>query len=323
MKITNLISNSLNLRSQQFAQEILTGLLSRPKFISSKYFYDTNGSNLFQKITQTKDYYLSSCELNILENNKILISRILNNKNLDIIELGVGDGHKSSLLINAFLQSRILINYYPIDISKRAMILLQNNLSNNFNTHGIVADYIDGLAYVNNLSQNPKLLLFLGSSIGNFTPEKAQEFLRLISSNLNQGDHFLIGFDLKKDLNILHKAYNDREGLTREFNLNILSRVNKSLNANFVLENFEHYGFYNPNYGAMESFIISLRDQEINLEDFKTKISFQKFEPVHLEYSFKYSLSDIKALGEQSGFEIIENFCDNKNYFASSLWRVK
>lgn len=321
MKISNLINN-VEGEKNQFAHDVIKGLSSSPKFISSKYFYDNIGSDLFQKITRTTDYYLTSCEYTILQTTSQDISKIINHKILDIIELGAGDGHKSKLIIDAFLKSQSLINYYPIDISQQAMFFLEHNLASQIAAHGIVAEYVEGLAYVKNISPNPKLVLFLGSSIGNFSPKNSLEFLRAVKNNINPGDHVIIGFDLKKDLNILYKAYNDSEGLTRKFNLNILTRVNNNLKANFILDNFEHYGFYNPNYGAMESFLISLCDQDIYIKELDMSINFNKFEPLHLEYSYKYSLPEIKTLSEESGFRIIDNFCDDKNYFVNSLWQA-
>jgi L-histidine N-alpha-methyltransferase len=326
MKIINLIKDNNRLK-YEFAKDIIKGLTSKKKFISSQYFYDDKGSNLFQKITNSNDYYLTRCEFSILENAGHEIAELVQgdeNKAIDVIELGVGDGHKSKLIINALLNSGMKIQYYPIDISEQALVLLKENLSSAqlVDIQGLVADNIDGISYVKNKSTFPKLLLFLGSSIGNFNPEKARDFLRELKSNLNPGDYVLIGFDQKKSVNILQKAYNDTEGITREFNLNILARINREMGANFIIDNFDHHGFYNPNIGAMESHLISLCDQAVNIGVLERPILFHKFEPLHLEYSYKYLLPEIEFMSSEAGFKIVKNFIDENNYFISSLWQV-
>jgi uncharacterized SAM-dependent methyltransferase len=139
---------------------------------------------------------------------------------------------------------------------------------------------------------------------------------------INDGDHVLIGFDQKKDIQILNRAYNDSAGITSKFNLNLLSRMNRELQANFELGQFEHYGFYNPIKGAMESHVISLKEQRVYIKELQREFSFGKYEPIHLEYSFKFLPSDIKSLSEQSGFLVVRNFSDSGEYFISSLWRA-
>jgi|SRR5579871_2599112 len=325
MKITNLAHNNESLNN--FTNDVIRGLKSKPKFISSQHFYDDNGSNLFQKITKTKDYYLTLCEYRILEKTSNEIAQIMSkNKTgiLDVIELGPGDGHKSRLIINALLTSNLTVNYYPIDISERALLLLSENLfsSTLLNTHAIIADYIDGITHINKQSSNPKLVLFLGSSIGNFDPKTSLDFLQTLKNNLNPDDFLLIGFDQKKEINILQRAYNDGDGLTREFNLNILRRINRELGANFVINNFEHHGFYNPNLGAMESYLISLCEQTVIINGLQEPIVFHKFEPLHLEYSYKYLLPEIELLSKATECNIIKNFNCDDDYYIISLWQV-
>lgn len=326
MKIINLrklpISAGLN---EQFAIDVLTGLSSRPKKLSSKYFYDDRGSDLFQKITREPDYYLTNKEYLILEKESKIITQIIEkNDAIDIIELGAGDGHKSKLIIESFLDANIQVNYYPIDISEQAMNLLENNLSNSplLTVQAVVADYFTGLSHIKSSSKNPKLVLFLGSNIGNFDPQQSLEFMCNLFRCLNNKDYVLIGFDQKKDIRVLNKAYNDSAGITAEFNLNILARMNRELGADFLLERFQHYGFYNPKLGAMESHLISLTDHQVTLSALNRSFNFKKFEAIHLEYSYKFLPSDIERLCSQAGYSLTRNFADDEGYFLSSLWSV-
>jgi dimethylhistidine N-methyltransferase len=309
---------------EKFSIDVLTGLSSNPKKLSSKYFYDDVGSKLFQQITQLKEYYLTECEREIFERHKASIAEAMDEKCLDIIELGAGDGHKTKLLIEQLIKNGVQINYYPIDISEKAFHLLEQNIVENelLAVQGIVGDYMNGLEYIREHSSRKKLLLCLGSNLGNFDRIARQVFLRRVWRNLNSGDLALIGFDQKKDIDILTKAYNDSQGITKKFNLNILTRINKELGGNFEVKHFTHFGSYNPLIGTMESFLVSLQDQEIYIEDIQKKVHFAMYEPLHLEYSFKFLPSDIKFLAGETGFKIRKNYQDERGYFIDSLWEV-
>jgi dimethylhistidine N-methyltransferase len=325
MKIINLERGLLLSSKEQFALDVLRGLSSSPKKLYSKYFYDNIGSSLFQKITRNPDYYLTNKEYSVLEKESSKIALMSENTDvLDIIELGVGDGHKSRLIIDSFLALNIKINYYPIDISEQALIFLKDNLSYShlLDVQGIVAEYFAGLSHIKASSNNPKLVLFLGSNIGNFNPQELLEFICNLWHYLSDKDQVLIGFDQKKDMQILHRAYNDYAGHTSEFNLNLLVRMNRELGANFLVNKFQHYGFYNPNLGSMESHLISLEEQCVKFRALKRSFVFKKFEPIHLEYSYKFLPADIERLCTQAGYSLINNFSDEDNYFINSLWRV-
>lgn len=166
------------------------------------------------------------------------------------------------------------------------------------------------------------MVLFLGSNIGNFSRPMALRFLRHLWHSLNPNDVVLIGFDLKKDLDILYDAYNDKKGVTKEFNFNVLDRINKTLNGNFDRKNYQHQGLYNVQTGAMESYLISQCEHEVYIKDLDKSFSFKPWEPLHMEYSYKYLESDIVDYATSTGFEVIENYKDNKGYFVDSLWRV-
>lgn len=328
MEITNLVQgnqeHSVN-DASRFASDIRDGLSAMLKFIPSKYFYDDQGSMLFQKITAQDDYYLTSAEYSILNSiNGELASTIASNE-IDIIELGAGDGHKTELIIDGFIQNGTKVNFYPIDISEKAMQQLKKGMTQHdlLTIHGIIAEYFSGLSYVRQHSNNHQLVLFLGSSIGNFSKQQSKEFLIHVTEVLNDGDYVLIGFDLKKDIPTLLRAYNDEAGYTADFNLNLLNRINRELDGEFDPEQFRHYGSYNAVLGAMESFLISNKQQDVFIGKLDQTFSFDKFEPIHLEYSFKYSATDIDNLCHYTGFNDVKHFADSKNRFIDALWQVQ
>lgn len=326
MKLTNLIAkNQTSQHHDAFLADVIHGLISEQKSISAKYFYDDIGSELFQKISQHPDYYPTKTEFSILDKIRCILPQIIDEPEIDIIELGAGDGHKSERIINGFTQKNCKVKFYPIDISEKAMHLLGKNLSesDHLHIHGVVADYLHGLHHIKTISSNKKLVLFLGSNIGNFDKSHTNEFLTMLSSALNPGDFVLIGFDLKKDPEILNKAYNDSDGLTQAFNINLLTRINRELGGDFDVGKFKHYGFYNPYRGTMESYLISLADQVINIQAANQTFSFKKFEPMHLEYSHKFTPSGITKLATRNGFNISQLFTDDNDYFIDALLKVK
>lgn len=308
----------------QLAIDVLTGLSATPKHLSAKYFYDDTGSEIFQKITQHKDYYLTAKEVEIITNIKKQLADVIDEQEIDIIELGVGDGHKSQLIIDGFLQSGCKVNFYPIDISEKAMLMLQENIvpNDNLTIRGVIAEYFDGLKLVRGQSTNKQLVLFLGSNIGNFNREQSLGFLRKLWASLKADDFIFIGYDLKKDVQKLTAAYNDEDGLTAQFNLNLLSRINKELGANFKLEKFQHFGVYNPVLGAMESYVLSTEKQEVYISALQRAFQFEAYEAIHLEYSYKFSTKDINQLSQQTGFKVVKHFTDSNAYFVDSLWQV-
>ncbi|MCG7547632.1 L-histidine N(alpha)-methyltransferase [Pseudoalteromonas sp. Of7M-16] len=317
-------SHGENTQDDQLAIEVLTGLSASPKHLSAKYFYDDIGSEIFQKITQHEDYYLTAKEVEILTRISGQLAQLVDEQEIDIIELGVGDGHKSKLIIDGFLQSGCKVNFYPIDISEKAMVMLQENIipDDKLSIHGVVAEYFEGLKLVRSQSSNKQLVLFLGSNIGNFNREQSQGFLRKLWMSLNASDYILIGYDLKKDVNKLTAAYNDRAGLTAKFNLNLLHRINRELGGNFQLEKFQHFGVYNPILGAMESYVLSTEKQDVYIEALQRTFHFDAYEAIHLEYSFKFTPSDIECLCQQTGFKVTKHFSDEQHDFVDSLWQV-
>jgi uncharacterized SAM-dependent methyltransferase len=189
-------------------------------------------------------------------------------------------------------------------------------------THGIVGDYFASIRHLENTSDSRKLVLLLGSNIGNFDFPSAKRFLHSIWKCLNHNDLLLIGFDLKKDIDVLTRAYNDKKGITRAFNLNVLTRINNELDGEFDLNRFSHHGMYNPRHGAMESYLVSLEQQEVHIGALEKTFEFNPYEAIHLELSHKYLLSDMHKMANETGFNVLKNWQDSQGYFADGLWQV-
>jgi L-histidine N-alpha-methyltransferase len=310
---------------EAFALDVLIGLSQTPKSLPSKYFYDEEGSKLFQQITELPEYYLTQCESEIFHSKKDEIARLVNGSRFNLVELGAGDGRKTKILLEHFLKAGLDFRYVPIDICEAAV----KGLIGGLNKHsprlpikGLVADYRDGLKWLSNTNGHRNVVLFLGSSIGNFSYSEAREFLYGLWNALEDGDHLLIGFDLKKDIQLLERAYNDSKDVTARFNLNLLHRINRELGGNFDADQFQHYSTYNALSGAMESYLISRREQVVDIEALNQSFSFEAWEPVHTEYSYKYLESDIASLAEETGFSIVAQLMDSKKYFVDSVWQV-
>jgi len=323
-RLTFDLDNSEDLQKKHFAHDVDKGLSSHPKNISSKYFYDDYGSQIFQKITRLDEYYPTRTEFKILENLKESLPDIIGTGEIDLVELGAGDGHKTKILIDSFLKKGIKVNFMPIDISEEALHLLEKNIGpkDNLSLHGIVADYIPGLTFARKQSENKMILLFLGSNIGNFSREESLQLLRQVRAHLREEDFLLIGFDLKKDIEQLTRAYSDEQGVTAEFNLNLLRRINNELGGQFNSEKFKHLALYNPELGAMESYLISLFDQDVFISALNKTFHFDAFEPIHLEYSFKFLEKEINEIGQVGGFKPVSNFTDTNSLFIDALWQV-
>jgi L-histidine N-alpha-methyltransferase len=313
--------------SQEFALAVLEGLSELPKRLPSRYFYDDRGSELFREITQVEDYYPTRCEREILETHADAIIGPVANRRLNLVDLGAGDGSKTVILLEHLKRRGADVCYVPIDISEEAMRSVVNVTRQRLpeqRVGGLVAEYTDGLRWLRHQDdERTNLVLFLGSNIGNFPKVQARGFLRRLWCGLGTGDHVLIGFDLKKDIEILLRAYNDREGLTRAFNLNLLDRINRELGANFDPSKFRHYGTYDVHLGAMTSYLVSLEHQAVQIDALEHEFEFDAWEAVHTEYSYKYLESDIDGLAEYTGFSIVDRFYDKKRFFTDSLWRAE
>jgi len=306
-----------------FAYDVLTGLSSEKKFLSSKYFYDETGDKLFQQLMKLDEYYLTKCEFEILDSHKEnLLGKFSNHRMpFQLVEFGAGDGLKTKILISHFINSRANFSYLPIDISKHALDNLMDDLNRTYpdlRGRAINGDYFQGLRTLNGTTRNA--ILFLGSNIGNFRPLKARGFLTEMRNCIGINDMILIGFDLKKDPEIIRKAYNDSKGITRAFNMNLLNRINAELDGEFIIENFEHTPIYDPDSGAAESYLVSITNQTVYIGKLKRKFKFVVGEKIFMEVSQKYDINDIADLARWSGFRIAANYYDDRKYFVDSLW---
>jgi dimethylhistidine N-methyltransferase len=311
---------------EAFALDVLVGLSETNKSIPSQYLYDEEGSRLFQKITQLSDYYPTACERECLSVNFERITAHVVNGPFNLVEFGSGDGHKTAILIEEFLKRGLDFCYVPIDISQAAMAELVDDLSGRFpelEVTGLVSDYFSGIKWLNNRYRRKNLILFLGSNIGNFSHTQARFFLRNLWNSANNDDSVLIGFDLRKDIDLLHRAYNDSEGVTAEFNLNLLRRINRELGGEFNIDRFRHYGTYNILAGAMVSYLVSIEQQEVGIEQVGRSFSFRAWEPIKTEYSYKYLIPDIEAIASETGFAVAEHLFDSRKFFVDSIWTVK
>jgi dimethylhistidine N-methyltransferase len=310
----------------EFALDVLTGLSERPKRLSSKWFYDDEGSRLFQKIMATEAYYPTDSERWIFEQRGAEIARHFAGRDIDVVDLGAGDGAKTIVLLEHLRAAGVTVRYVPIDISEGAMRELVPRIEARFpgmDVTGVVGGYVSSLRWLSQQDDRTRLVLFLGSNIGNFDKPRARAFLRRLWTGLQTGDHALIGFDLKKDIEVLLDAYNDPDGVTRAFNLNLLTRINRELGANFDLQKWRHYGTYNVFSGAMESYLVSLEQQEVHITALRHSFRFASWEPIHTEYSYKYLPEDVESLAESTRFEVLERYLDDRGWFCDALWRVR
>ncbi|MCB0804736.1 MAG: L-histidine N(alpha)-methyltransferase [Bacteroidales bacterium] len=316
------------IQQTQFAEDVNTGLSASHKYLNSKYFYDTHGSIIFQKIMHMPEYYLTDCELEIFEKQASGIYEAfrVDHQPFDVVELGAGDGLKTTILLMHIFKKNPKIRYMPIDISNKAVEMITEKLTHEIpglEVLGKTGDYFEMMEELSRIDKTPKVLLFLGSNIGNFNDGKARSFLGELHAAMNPADKLFIGFDLKKDPRVILDAYNDPHGYTASFNLNLLRRINEELGANFEIMKFRHHEVYDPQTGTAKSYLISLEKQDVRINSLDRVFHFEKWEPVFMEMSQKYDFAMIEKFASGSGFTIEKNFTDSKNYFLNSLWKLK
>ncbi|HEX8277370.1 MAG TPA: L-histidine N(alpha)-methyltransferase [Segetibacter sp.] len=308
----------------QFLEDVLKGLSAKEKFLQSKYFYDAKGDTLFQKIMASKEYYPTRCEMEIFTQKTKELVDVLTEENteFDIVELGAGDATKSIHLLKGLLDNKVTFTYFPVDISGNVINLLHRELPEKLpglQLQGLNGEYLSMLEKAKTLSDRIKVVLFLGGNIGNVALDKAGEFSKSLREHLKPGDLVLVGFDLKKDPKTVLDAYNDSAGFTRDFNMNLLTRINNELKGNFDLGNFYHYPTYDPATGACKSFLVSSAEQQVSIAE--KSFCFAKGEPIFMEISQKYTVEQTDELASQNGFEPIHHFFDAKGWFLDAVWR--
>ncbi len=312
--------------TRDLAVDVLVGLSESPKRLPSRLFYDAEGSRLFAQISDASEYYLTRVEHEILERNVAAITAPLLQAPFNLIDLGAGDGRKTNVILEHLLNIGADVRYVPIDISEAAIADLCARTRKKYPTipvTGLVSEYFQGIRWLAEQGGRRNLVLFLGSNIGNFDRSGAHRFLRGLWNAMEPNDLLLAGFDLKKDPEVLLHAYNDSQGLTRDFNLNLLKRINRELGGHFDLDKFRHFSTYNVFSGAMESYLLSLESQTVVIDALEHSFDFEPFEPVHTEYSFKYLDKDVDNMAEATGFVIEDRYFDEHHHMCDALWRVE
>lgn len=308
----------------EFRSDVLRGLQSPKKYLEAKYFYNSEGDKIFAMIMHAEEYYPARCELEIFQEQADVMAGMLSAiaPEADVVELGAGNALKSKYLLRALYARNPGITYFPIDISEHVIDMLVKDLPlsiSDLKIHGYADEYFSALKSINELSDKGKIILFLGSTIGNMEHEEVVRFCSELRTCLSEKDVCLIGFDLRKDPEIIRAAYNDSGGLTREFNLNLLRRINDELNADFDTEAFIHYPSYDPETGECKSFLVSKKEQEVHIDN--EVIKFEPFETIYMEISRKFTLRQIGELANLTRFSMGEVFYDSRNWFGDVVWK--
>lgn len=310
----------------QFAEDVLAGLSASPKHLSSRYFYDDEGSRLFMEIMKLPEYYPTRAELRIFEEQKEDIREAFSDgaEGIDLIELGAGDGAKTAVLIEHFLAEGLDFTYSPIDISQEANAVLEARFREEFPSLDIrphTGDYFKVLDSLRSQNGRRKVLMLLGSNIGNFLREKAVDFFRSLRGVMTPNDRLFIGFDMQKDPRVIVAAYDDPQGVTAAFNLNLLTRINRELGGDFDVSKFSHYAQYRPVECAARSFLISREKQTVHIAALGRSFDFEQWEPIFMEISQKYTHAMLEELSSESGFAIEDEFLNETDFYIDSLWR--
>ncbi|NAS29388.1 L-histidine N(alpha)-methyltransferase [Flavobacteriaceae bacterium R38] len=308
----------------KFEEEVYEGLTASPKFLSSKYFYDKIGDKLFQDIMALPEYYLTNCELEVISNHTAAIAEIFKGRDgFDLIELGAGDGKKTKVLLKYLDEHQYNFNFLPIDISQNVLDQLKSSLREelpNVNVYPQQGTYFEVLERLSEYNERKKVIMVLGSNIGNLLHPQAIHFLKDIQRSMVEGDLLFMGFDQKKNPQTILDAYNDKTGVTAAFNKNILTRINNELDADFNLDDFLHWEVYDPETGTAKSFLVSKKTQKVSIKKLELEVNFQEWETIHTEISQKYNDEIVNWLAEESGLKIDGQFTDSKNYYKNYIF---
>ncbi len=308
------------LRSK-FARDVRDGLAASPKRLPCCYFYDEEGSRLFEAICELPEYYLPRAEREILHEHAAAVAAQFPERPT-LVELGSGSAVKTRILIEALLCRHGRLEYMPIDISRSALVESAAALLRDYpalTIHAVAGDYHEELQHLDVSSGRPKLILWLGSSIGNLDRSEAAAFLRGVRDSLSSDDRLLVGIDLRKDRAVLEPAYDDAQGVTARFNLNILARINRELGGRFDLETFRHRAVYEEEAGRIEMYLVSTRAQPVRIDDLQLMVPFSAGEAIHTENSYKYSTAEIGALASAARLRVHGQWFDSSERFSENL----
>jgi len=312
--IDRTISYDFKPRLESFLAEVLIGLRKPQKELPSKYFYDERGSQLFERICELKEYYITRIEASIMQAHIEEMVELIGPRVL-VIEHGCGNCEKVRFLMDHLHDP---VAFIPIDISQEQLLQVAKELDSIYpqlQVLPVCADYTSSFELPVPKRENKRTVVYFpGSTIGNFDPIPAKHFLEHIASLCGSGGALLIGVDLKKDPAVLHSAYNDSDGLTAAFNLNLLARINRELGCDFHLDGFEHYAFYNPRESRVETHLVSQRGQVVHIDG--ETISFAKGESVWTENSYKYNLDEFKQMAAAAGLRVERVWVDERQWFS-------
>lgn len=315
------ISNFLSVEPKaKIIREIYTGLTAEQKYVSSRFFYDDIGSELFEEITSLPEYYPTRTEKRILKEK---VDAILGDfDKLDMVELGSGDCSKISVLLDTIPKHKISnVNYIPVDVSEAAVLKSADILSCKYHglkIHGVLADFMKHLGSLP--GNSPRLICFFGSTLGNLTRKQVNEFFRNLKHLMKPDDKLILGLDMVKDPLILHKAYNDTQGVTAQFNKNSLNVINHIAESNFNTSDFKHLAFYNDKEARIEMHLEAMNNVKISSKHFPESISIAKGETIHTENSHKFLPEQISKFEIISGLKLKKSFTDVHQYFSLNLF---
>jgi len=300
-------------QEEDLLAEVLEGLGRSQKKLPSKLFYDQRGSELFDQICKLEEYYLTRTEMWIMNRYIDEISELIGERCL-LIELGSGSSTKVRLLLDHLVDP---VGYIPVDISSEHLIKSSDSLAADYPGVKVIpvyADYTQPFDFPDiSLDYSKKVVYYPGSTIGNFTPRYAAHFMSSIAERFGSGSGLLIGIDLRKDRDTLEAAYNDGHGVTAAFNLNILRRLNRELEADFDLGQWKHHAFYNDDEGRIEMHLVSMKDQRVSVNG--TRIKLKRDETILTEYSYKYITEEFENLLSNS-FELVKVWTDRDEKFS-------
>jgi len=318
--------NTITVLRTQFEEEVYKGLSDFPKHLSSKYFYDTIGDKLFQDIMNMPEYYLTNAEHEIFMTHKQEIVDLFKegNDNFKLIELGAGDGRKTKIILEHLLKTNTDFKYNPIDISLNVLNQLEESINDelpNVHIEPLQGTYFEILNRIYIENGTKKIILFLGSNIGNLLHHQAIDFLKHVRDFMHDDDLFFVGFDQKKNPQTVLDAYNDSAGITAAFNKNILTRINRELNADFDVDKFKHWETYDPETGTAKSYLVSKEEQTVSIKKLELNIDFKPWETIHTEISQKYDDKMVSWLAKKSGLKIVAEFSDPQHQFKNYAFK--
>lgn len=309
--------------TEDFARDVRAGLTATPKHLPCRYFYDAAGSALFEQICGVPEYYLPRAETAILRAHAGRMIELCPPE-LSLVELGCGNSEKTRFLIDACLSRQPHLTFCGIDIAPKCLEKGARALLSDYSqlrVFGLVGEFADGLEYLSREAGEPRLVAFLGSTIGNFDEQQLAGFFIMLRRCLRPVDRFVLGFDLLKDAAVLIAAYDDVQGVTARFNLNILARINRDLDANFNPGAFRHRAVFNAERGRIEMHLVSQSDQQVRIGALDLVVQFSQSEMIHTENCYKHSLVGMHSLLEEYGFQVLQPFTDPSRQFCIFLAR--